>query len=289
MTDFVSRETWGHPDPSDPGGNYVGVIRQPYLVEHHTPGETPNSYDECLEELAQIYHSHTVVNGWQDIGYNFLIWDRYVFEGRGFGYTGAHAPGANSISLGIAFILDGRERAPSQIERQSYQWLVGQAQTYGYLSLNPRQTGHRDWVATTCPGDLPYGQMPLLSVSVLDPTPGPTPLPTPSEEINVYDFDRRPGGVFGWHEAHIDYTNMGGACAYDFPNCAKDEVIAVSGLTPDLGDLVCSVVYPSGKQSQAGAAKWGHPMKFAVEEAGFVTVLVEARGIDKVRVVGRSS
>jgi hypothetical protein len=30
-------------------------------------------------------------------------------------------------------------------------------------------------------------------------------------------------------------------------------------------------------------------MKFAVEEAGFVTVLVEARGIDKVRVVGRSS
>lgn len=261
------------------------MIRQPYLVEHHTPGQDPTSYNEALEELAQIYDSHTRVNDWSDIGYTFLIWDRYVFEGRGFGWTGAHAPGANSISIGVAFIMDGRFRSPTAVERQSYQWLVQVAQDHGFLSLSPKQTGHRDWVSTTCPGDMAYDAM----GSLLVPDLLPTPTPQPTSEAQVYEFTQRPGWKELWKLNHIDYTPFGGAVAYDFPACAVNDRIAVTAISPDVGDLVCSVIYPSGKQSQAGQAKWGKPMNFPVEEAGFVTVLVETKGSSRTRVVGRAS
>ena len=51
----------------------------------------------------QLYH--VKANGWNDIGYNFLV-DRYgqVFEGRGGGMQrnviGAHAAGFNTGSVG---------------------------------------------------------------------------------------------------------------------------------------------------------------------------------------------
>lgn len=286
MTQFVSRETWGHPDPDNPGGGFVGVIRQPYLVEHHTPGQDPTSYDEALSELAQIYRSHVFTNGWQDIGYTFLIWGRYVFEGRGFGYTGAHAPGANAISIGVAMIMDGRFRSPTLTERTSFQWLVDVAKEHGYLSLTPKLTGHRDWVATSCPGDMAYASKDLLLVPE---SVQPEPQPTPSEEIHVYDFNQRLGTwPQPWKLNNIDYGPFGGAVFYDFPACAKDDVVVVSATSPDVGNLVCSVMYPSAKQSQAMESRWGHPARIPVEEAGFVTVMVEAKALGRVRIVGRS-
>jgi N-acetylmuramoyl-L-alanine amidase len=45
------------------------------------------------------------VNGWADIGYNWLIGeDGNTYEGRGWDNQGAHSPGFNSVSQGICFI-----------------------------------------------------------------------------------------------------------------------------------------------------------------------------------------
>lgn len=263
------------------------MIRQPYLVEHHTPGQDPTTYGQAVEEMQQIYGSHVGANGWADIGYTFIIWDEFVFEGRGFGYTGAHAPGANAISIGIAMLMDGRFRVPTTRERMSFQWICKQAQDHGFLSLSPKLTGHRNWVSTSCPGDLAYASLDLLldpDLLGIDPVP-----PTQPSEAYVYDFEQRAGKMpQAWALNGIDYTNFGGAVFYDFPICNKDDVIAVSATSPDVGNLVCSVMYPSAKQSTALESRWGHPARFTVEEAGFVTVMVEAKGLRKVRVTGRS-
>jgi N-acetylmuramoyl-L-alanine amidase len=48
-----------------------------------------------------IYIIIDVFLEWDDIGYNFIVGeDGNVYEGRGWGIVGAHAPGFNSYSLG---------------------------------------------------------------------------------------------------------------------------------------------------------------------------------------------
>jgi len=279
---YFTRAEWGHPYPADHGGYYIGVQRLKYLVQHHTPGQDPRTLNEAFEEVQQIYSGH-VGQGWSDIGYTFLIWDSNIFEGRGFGWTGAHAPGANSISIGVAFIMDGRYRCPTEVEQDTFRELSAAAMTYGYLLQHHTLTGHRDWVATSCPGDLAYAH---LDDYWHDESPT-TPIIT-GEEPDMYDFAQRPGGIFPWDEGGINYSSWGGAVAFDFGDVKVGERIVVSSTTPEAGELVCNLIYPNGKQTPAKAARWGHPVQFVAEAAGFVTVLVSANGNGRARVVGRA-
>ena len=71
--------------------------------------------------LRAIYAFHRFVNGWNDIGYNFVI-DRFgrIFEARAGGIdepvVGAQAGGYNLVSTGVAvlgsFISVRRSRRP---------------------------------------------------------------------------------------------------------------------------------------------------------------------------------
>jgi hypothetical protein len=284
MTEFLSRAQV-HPNPSRHGGYYLGVQRQPYLVQHHTPGQEPTTYDEAIEEYNQIYWGH-VGNGWNDFGYNFLIWDRFIMEGRGFGWTGAHAPGANSISLGVAFILDGRNRIPTPTEYQAFHDLADAADTYGYLQKKFELTGHRDWVSTSCPGDLCYAH---LDDFWLHEDQQPLPFPSSTKEKSMYEFNLRPGGAVktdasGWNLNHIKYP--GGAAAYDFHDVKVGDRIVISATNPGVTDFAVNVFYPSAKQTEAKAVRFGKPVQWSAEEAGFVTVLAENWASGHIRITG---
>ena len=79
---------------------------------HHT--DTPNGYapGDVPAIIRSIYTYHVRSNGWNDIGYNFLV-DAYgrVYEGRAGGIDrpviGAHTEGFNTGSVGIAVIGNG--------------------------------------------------------------------------------------------------------------------------------------------------------------------------------------
>jgi hypothetical protein len=144
---------------------------------HHTV--TSNDYDEAesASVVRGIYAYHTQSRGWCDIGYNFLV-DRYgnVFEGRRGGIRhpvrGAHAGDYNTNSTGISLMGEFEEGYPTKRMKgalvQLVAWRLGTAYhgAYGkafiYDERFKRISGHRDAMATACPGAHVYEWLPQL-------------------------------------------------------------------------------------------------------------------------------
>ena len=135
----------------------------------------------------QTYHVRG--NGWNDIGYNFLV-DRYgqVFEGRAGGITrnvvGAHAEGFNDGTVGVAVLGSyGSTRISAAAQAaiaKLIAWRLDVAHVDPlalptYISNgNPRYprgapvimrgvVGHRETGFTSCPGDALMGQLAAIA------------------------------------------------------------------------------------------------------------------------------
>ena len=135
----------------------------------------------------EVYHVKS--NGWNDIGYNFLV-DRYgtVYEGRYGGIDrnviGAYARGFNTGSIGVAVIGTFSTAAIPAAAETSLEKLLawrldlahvdpvstltfvsGGSERYraGVPVLLRAVSGHRDTGLTTCPGDLLYAKLDTIA------------------------------------------------------------------------------------------------------------------------------
>lgn len=81
---------------------------------------TPEGKDYTV---AQIRECHVKGNGWNDIGYHYVVYrDSSVHEGRPVEKAGAHCKGHNADSIGVCYVggcaTDGRTpkdtRTPEQ-------------------------------------------------------------------------------------------------------------------------------------------------------------------------------
>ena len=167
--EWIAREPKAAPD--------IGEVKMGFV--HHTVGANDYTAAEVPGILRSIQTYHMDANGWDDIGYNFLV-DRFgrVWEGRGGGIErsviGAHAGGFNTNSTGVAILgtftdvaapaaataavsrlfswklpLHGSDPASqSNIESKgSTRYAAGTV-----VSL-PNVSGHREVSQTACPGD----------------------------------------------------------------------------------------------------------------------------------------
>ncbi len=134
-----------------------------------------------------ICRYHRNVNGWDDIGYNFLV-DRFgrVIKGRAGGsgkaVVGAHTQGFNSQSTGVAALGTHTSHRLSKAGRRGLvrvlRWKLehhgaarsgkarlisagGDGNRYpkGRAVDFKRVSGHRDANLTECPGDRLYHQL----------------------------------------------------------------------------------------------------------------------------------
>jgi N-acetylmuramoyl-L-alanine amidase-like protein/flagellar hook capping protein FlgD len=163
-----------------------------FAIVHHTAGSNSYTKAQSASIVRAIELYHVKANGWNDIGYNFLL-DKYgqIFEGRYGGMTrpviGAHAQGFNTGSVGVAVIGDYSSTGISPAARAALVSLLAWRLDLQHVdpasslvrvsSGNPRYpagravtlkaiSGHRDVYPTTCPGQGLYAQLPSIRAAV---------------------------------------------------------------------------------------------------------------------------
>ncbi len=159
------------------------------LVVHHTAGSNAYTPAQAAAIVRGIQVYHVEGNGWNDIGYNYLV-DRFgtVYEGRGGGVDrnviGAHAEGFNAGTAGIALIGNFSGATPPKAQRAALvavaAWRLDIAHidplsTVVYTSGGNAKyragrvvtlraiSGHRDTGPSECPGRIAYRLLPALA------------------------------------------------------------------------------------------------------------------------------
>jgi hypothetical protein len=141
------------------------------IVVHHTA--TTNDYTDGPYYVRAIYYYHAVTLGWGDIGYNYLV-DKFgnVYEGRygGPDIVAGHSYGHNYGSMGVSVIGTHESVTPTPASLASLRDLTAWEANRSYIhplessffvdTVAPNIAGHRDYNATTCPGDALYGELP---------------------------------------------------------------------------------------------------------------------------------
>lgn len=123
------------------------------LVVHHTAGAAPRTAPLEVDEMRNIQRMHQRTNGWNDIGYNYVIMPSgRVYEGRGFGVRGAHTENHNTGTIGVSFAGNYETSKPTARSIAAYHLLVARLRIKG--ARITRVTGHRFMPdqATACPG-----------------------------------------------------------------------------------------------------------------------------------------
>jgi len=187
---IIPRSAWGGDSVPPRAPPLYGSVQLGFV--HHTVTANDYAPEESAGIVLAIAHYHRDSNGWNDIGYNFVV-DQYgqVFEARAGGVdqpiVGAQAQGYNSVSTGIAclgsFEVGGFPEAGLEALAHLLGWKLtlhgvpvqGQVTVASaggasnrYPSGTPvtfeRISGHRDGDNTSCPGAVLYGQLPDLRV-----------------------------------------------------------------------------------------------------------------------------
>ncbi len=185
---IISRTQWGADALTLRGTPEIGSVQLAFV--HHTVNANDYGPADSAAIVLAIAKYHIRSNGWNDIGYNFLV-DKYgqIFEGRAGGIDqpiiGAQAQGYNAVSTGISNI--GTFESVSQSDAalnamgQLIAWKLalhgapvegtvdvvsagGASNRYpsGRTVTMQRISGHRDGDKTSCPGSALYAQLPEL-------------------------------------------------------------------------------------------------------------------------------
>jgi hypothetical protein len=203
----LTREGWGASSCPPRSGPSYGEVRA--ATVHHTVTASEYSAEEAPGIVLGICRFHRNGNGWNDIGYNFLV-DRFgtIYEGRAGGIAeavvGAHAQGYNSQSFGAASLGTHTTVGVTEEAKQAFSQLIawklalhgtiaagkvrlisggGSANKYpaGKRVRVRRVFGHGRVGETACPGAALNRQVKEIrhrAQAMIDQHPGPAePLP----------------------------------------------------------------------------------------------------------------
>uniref|UniRef100_T1DN61 Putative animal peptidoglycan recognition protein similar to bacteriophage t3 lysozyme n=1 Tax=Anopheles aquasalis TaxID=42839 RepID=T1DN61_ANOAQ len=154
---IVTRAQWGARAANTA---QLPIRPAPWVVMHHTAGAHCTTDAACNQQMRNIQSFHMDGNGWADIGYNFLVGENgAAYEGRGWGRQGAHAPGYNDRSVGMGVMGTFTNGIPNAAARNAAQQLISCGVSLGHIASNYWLIGHRQAVATACPGNAFFNEI----------------------------------------------------------------------------------------------------------------------------------
>jgi len=174
LPDVCERSCWC---PTCPEDNTPQFTEPTHLIVHHSAGNNQSNNFETVVEF--IWDLHVNTNGWDDIGYNWLVDPNGIlYEGRSDNAQGAHFSCINENTVGICVIGDYSLVQPSEASLTTLVSLLACEATDHTIDINAQSyhvtgdfildnlAGHRDssgsdnaCSSTVCPGDSFY---PLL-------------------------------------------------------------------------------------------------------------------------------
>ena len=183
--DICGRDCWCPSGncPTDP----TPVATVPaHIIVHHSGSASVS--DDFRAVVRSYWDFHVNINGWDDIGYNWLIdGNGIVYEGRGSGTQGAHFSCMNAETTGICMIgnFETATPAPTAIStlEQLIAWeacdkMIVPADSSNHITsgaLLAHISGHRDGndlpnscSNTVCPGENLYPLLPTIRQNVRD-------------------------------------------------------------------------------------------------------------------------
>lgn len=182
---IYTRAQWGADERlRNEAPEYATTNRMAFI--HHTDGTNSYAAGEVPSIIRGIYYYHTKVRGYKDIAYNFLV-DRFgrTWEGRWGGMDktviGGHTAGLNSGSIGVAMLGMHDSLTPSAgtqnaiVNLLTWKFTIHKILPRSYARMTVNNTGarwpsgttvslntisgHRDAVATACPGNAGYATL----------------------------------------------------------------------------------------------------------------------------------
>jgi hypothetical protein len=185
---IVGRAEWGANQCRPRDTPTIGRVQMAFV--HHTVSANDYGPEDSAGMVLGICRFHRDTNGWDDVGYNFLV-DKYgtIFEGRAGGIdqavVGAQAQGWNDDSTGIANLGTYQDVPQTDAALDALGRLIAWklplhgAPVEGKVTLESdggasnrhprgryvtydRISGHRDGNSTECPGAQLYAQLPRL-------------------------------------------------------------------------------------------------------------------------------
>jgi hypothetical protein len=193
---IITREQWGCTPQACPAKDPPVYTTVTHLIVHHTAGA--NQATDWAAVIRSIWVLHVMGNGWNDIGYNYLVDpDGLLYEGRagGDGVLGAHFSSVNSGTMGVALLGTYIDVPPpakmldtlrAMLTWQAAKWHIDASgeglHAASGLVLNVI-SGHRDAGispkasgTTECPGNAAYSWLPQIREEVSARAAGDCPI-----------------------------------------------------------------------------------------------------------------
>jgi hypothetical protein len=191
LPSYTSRKGWEADEKIVKAPPGIAPAVNVMFVHHTADGATVADCTKSKAHVRAIQTYQVVGQGWDDIGYNFLVDScGTLFEGRAGGVDkaviGAHTYGFNTGSASVAVLGTYTGGGVSTAARKTIaQVAAARLTAYGFDPAStgelterasdgkfplgtvvkfPRISGHRDGDASECPGDALYAQLPDLRV-----------------------------------------------------------------------------------------------------------------------------